>query len=208
MDGGERPPSPGRRSGRVEVEGSLSQEVLVRVGSSPDKAGTAQYCQMGRVRRTRREGVTRVNQWLNLRNRGTGSNLADLGRDAVHADRTNGEATPGPVIHAGAGGYEEGLRRTRSDAAGAELGTDPADRHTVNMGTLSYLPYPGRCQRPGGQGHRRLMDAAGGGAAVVVRGRESRPHDHPRSWAGHGEGRQRERNCRRWAGCAMPGGRR
>ena len=34
------PPSSGRRSGRVEVEGSLSQEVLGRVGSSPDKAGT------------------------------------------------------------------------------------------------------------------------------------------------------------------------
>ena len=199
--GGERPPPPGRRSGRVEVEGSLSQEVLVRVGSSPDKAGTAQYCQMGWVRRTRREGVTRVNQWMNLRNRGTGSNLADLGRDAVHADRTNGEATPATAIHAGAGGYEESLRRTRGDAVGAELDTDPADRHTVNMGTLPRLPYPGCCQRPGGQGHRRPMGMAGGGAAVVVRGRESRPH---------GEGRQRDRNCRTRcsAGCAMPGGRR
>ena len=124
---------PGRRSGWVEVEGSLSQEALVRVGSSPDKAGTVQNCQMGRVRRTRRECVTRVNQWMNLRNCGTGSNLVDLGRDAVHADYTDGEATPETAISAGPGGYEEGLRRTRSDAAGAELGTDPAERHTVNM---------------------------------------------------------------------------
>ena len=171
----------------------------MRVGSSPDKAGTVQYCQMGRVRRTRREGVTRVNQWMNLRNRGTGSNLVDLGRDAVHAERTNGEATPGPVIDAGPGGREESLRRTRGDAAGAELGTDPADRHTVNMGTLLRLPYPACFQQVGGQGHRRPMGAAGGGAAVVVRGRESRPH---------GEGRQRDRNCRRSAGHVMPGGRR
>ena len=81
----------------------------MRVGSSPDKAGTVQYCQMGRVRRTRREGVTRVNQWMNLRNRGTGSNLVDLGRDAVHAERTNGEATPGPVIDAGPVEFSEPL---------------------------------------------------------------------------------------------------
>jgi hypothetical protein len=194
-DGGERPPSPGRRSGWVEVEGSLSQEVLARVGSSPDKAGTVQYCQMGWVRRTRREGVTRVNQWMNLRNCGTGSNLADMGRDAVRAERTNGEATPGAVIDAGPGGREESLRRTRGDAVGAELGTDPADRHTVNMGTLPCLPSPVRPQRSGGQGHRRPRGAVGGGAAVVVRGRESRLH---------GEGRQRDRN----AGCARPGGRR
>lgn len=165
------------------------------MGSSPDKAGTGQYCQMVWVRRTKRKGVTRVNQWLNLRNRGAGSNLADLGRDAVHANRTNGEATPRTVIHAGPGDHEEGLRRTRGDAAGAELGTDPADRNTGNMGTLPCLPFPTRSQRAGGQGRRRPRGAVGGGAAVVVRGRESRPH---------GEGRQRDRS----AGAAMPGGRR
>jgi hypothetical protein len=36
-NGGERPLSFGRRSGRIEVEGSLIQEALRRVGSSPDK---------------------------------------------------------------------------------------------------------------------------------------------------------------------------
>lgn len=164
------------------------------VGSSPDKAGTVQYCQMGRVRRTKREGVTRVNQWLKLRNRGTGSNLVDVGRDVVHAERTNGEATSETVIDAGSGGREESLRRTRGDAAGAELGTDPVDRHTVNMGTLPGLPDPVRIQRVAGQGHRHLMGPVGGGAAVVVRGRESRPH---------GKGRQQGRSRR----CAMPGGR-
>ena len=167
----------------------------MRVGSSPDKAGAGQYCQMVWARRTRREGVTRVNQWLNLRNRGSGSNLADVGRGAVRAERMNGKATSGAVIDAGPGGREESLRRTRGDAAGAELGTAPADRDTVNMGTLPCPPYPGCIQQPGGQGHRRLTGAVGGGAAVVVRGRESRPH---------GKGRQRVRN----EGAAMPGGRR
>src|SRR5829696_6853610 len=94
-DGGERPLSFGRRSGRIEVEGSLIQEALGRVESSPDKAGTGQYCQMVWVRRTRQKGVTRVNQWLNLRNRGTGSNLVDVGRAAVRAERMHGEAIPG-----------------------------------------------------------------------------------------------------------------
>lgn len=165
------------------------------MGSSPDKAGTVQYYQMGRVRRTRQEGVTRVNQWLTLRNRGTGSNLVDVGRVAVHADPTDGKATSGMVIDAVSGGCEECLRRTRSDAAGEELDTAPADRHTVNMGTLLRLPSPIRSQRFGGQGRRRLLGVGGGGAAVVVRGRESRSH---------GEGRQRVRSER----AAMPGGRR
>ena len=136
-----------------------------------------------------------MNQWLNLRNRGTGSNLADVGRDAVHADRTDGEATPATTIDVGSGGHEEGLRRTRDDAVGAELDTDPADRHTVNMGTLSWLPSPACSQHAGGQGRRRLRGAAWGGAAVVVRGRESRPH---------GEGRQQASNDV-WV---RPGGRR
>lgn len=170
------------------------------MGSSPDKAGTIQYYQMGRVRQTRQEGITRVNQWLTLRNCGTGSNLVDVGRVAVHAERIHGEATFGMVMDAVSGGYEECLRRTRSDAAGEELDTAPADRHTVNMGTLPRLPSPFRSQRFGGQGRRRLLGAGGGGAAVVVRGRESRPHDR----YGRGEGRQRVRSER----AVMPGGRR
>jgi hypothetical protein len=80
--------------------------------------------------------------------------------------------------------------------------------HSPSPGRLDCLhasyrrrlrPAPSAGPRSGGQGHRRPMGAAGGGAAVVVRGRESRPH---------GEGRQRHRNCRGWAGWARPGGRR
>lgn len=165
------------------------------MGSSPDKAGTGQYCQMVRVRRAKRKGVTRVNQWWNLRNRGTGSNLADMGRDAVRAPSMDEEATLGTAIDAGRGGHGECLRRTRGEAAGAELGADPADRNTVNMGTLPFLPSPACGQHVDGQGHRHPRGAVGGGAVVVVRGRESRPH---------GEGRQQASKEFE----VMPGGRR
>jgi hypothetical protein len=42
-----------------------------------------------------------VNQWLNPLKRGTGSNLVDAGREAVHAEPTESEATRKPAIQAG-----------------------------------------------------------------------------------------------------------
>ena len=42
---------------RDEAGGSLSQETLVRVASSPDNAGTDQHYRMVRVRQARQEGV-------------------------------------------------------------------------------------------------------------------------------------------------------
>lgn len=136
-----------------------------------------------------------MNQWLTLRNRGTGSNLVDMGRDAARAERIDGKATPVLKSDAGTGDCEECLRRTYSDAVGEELDTTPINRHTVNMGTLRGLPSQVRSQRLGGQGRRRLMDLAGGGAVVVVRVWESHIH---------GEGRQRVRSIEN----VMPGGRR
>ncbi len=53
------------------------------VASGPDEGGTCRYCQTVRVRPARTEGVTRVNQWLTLRNSEAGSNLVDMGRCAV-----------------------------------------------------------------------------------------------------------------------------
>ena len=69
-----------------EAGGSLTLEVQGRAGSSLDNAGTVRNRQTVRVRQARREGVTRVNQWLNPLKCGTGSNLEDGGRAAVHAD--------------------------------------------------------------------------------------------------------------------------
>lgn len=53
------------------------------MGSSADKAGAAWYCQTGWVGRARSDGI-RPEPVVKLRERGTGSNLADMGRDAVH----------------------------------------------------------------------------------------------------------------------------
>ncbi len=127
-----------------------------------------------------------MNQWLNPLKRGTGSNLVDMGRVAVHADLIDGEATLTPVTHAGQEAIGESLRRTRGEAAGEELGAHPADCHMVNAGTAPVLPSPPPSLGGDGQVHRRPMAPGWGGGSVVVRGRENRPH---------GEGAQRVRSA-------------
>jgi hypothetical protein len=136
-----------------------------------------------------------VNQCLKPRQDLTSSNLVDMGWDC--GDRLSGgerdDATPGIVD--GRGGHEEGLRRTRGYAVGVKLGIDPVDRNAVNMGTVLVSPAIPRSQRGRGQVRCLLSRPGWGGAAVVVRDRESRSH---------GEGRQRI--SRELTG--MPGGRR
>jgi hypothetical protein len=136
-----------------------------------------------------------VNQWLNPLKRGTGSNLVDVGRAAVRAEPTEGEATPIPGHVDRVGGHIEGLRRRCGEAAGEELVADPANRCTVNVGTVAWLPFLSPSLDGNGQVCRRLMAEGRGGASVKVRGRESRSH---------GEGRQQVRSRE----CGMPGARR
>ena len=89
--GGERTPLLVCRSGPGEAEGSLNWGTPGRVVSSPDKAGTWQYCQMVRVRRAGPEGVTKVNQRQNASQvHTTSSNLADVGWVAARTHRTAG----------------------------------------------------------------------------------------------------------------------
>src|SRR4029077_4162428 len=127
-----------------------------------------------------RDGKVYVrNQRVKPLKRYTGSNLADMGRGAVPTHLVVSDS----VVRRsrGQGGHEECLRRTRGDAAGAKLGTDPDDRDMVNVGSA---PAPFRrptCQVGGGQVRRPPAGPGRGGAAVVLRGRESRPV---------GEGRQ------------------
>lgn len=118
-----------------------------------------------------------------------------MGRAAVRTEPVHGEVTPATAIDAVARGYEEGLRRTRGEAAGEELDAAPVDRRMVNMGTVPVLPVRPRIRRGGGQARRQLTGPGRGGAAVVLRARESRAH---------GEGRQHVRSLR----TGMPGGRR
>lgn len=136
-----------------------------------------------------------MNQRSNPRKRGTGSNLVDVGRDAVRADLIEGKATSKPGNVDRTGGHGESLRRRRGDAAGEELGTDPVDRDMVNVGTSRGCPPCRPVRTSGGQVRCRLLTASGDGACVVVGGRESRPQ---------GEGRQRDRSRR----AGRPGGRR
>src|ERR687894_575068 len=82
----------------------------------------------------------------------------------------------GRYFVASAEGHGEGLRRTRGEAAGEKLGAAPVDRSAMNVGTTPGPPA--RC----GQARCRLLAPGWGGAFVVVRGRESRPHGEGRQW--------------------------
>ena len=81
--GDEKDTADGMSQHPSEAEGSLTEEVLGRAGSSPDNDGTNWYYQTVRVRLARQRGVMKVNQWLNPLKRGTDSNLVDMGRAAV-----------------------------------------------------------------------------------------------------------------------------
>mgnify|MGYP007135476640 CR=1 FL=1 len=167
-----------------------------RAGSSPDNDETGRHYQTVRVRQARSKGVTKVNQWLNPLKDGTGSKSGGYGPgSSARCPLRTRAATPKPVIDAGQEASGESLRRTRSEAAAAELGADPINRDMVNVGTVPGLPFPPPDQGGDGQAHRQLTAPERGGGSVVVRGRESRSH---------GEGTQRVRN----EGPGMPGGRR
>ncbi len=127
-----------------------------------------------------------MNQWLNPLKGGTGSNLVDAGRATVRDGFYCGKrrlrsrlltsvGRPSPQ-YCGFGGGE---------AVAAELGADPVNRDTVNVGTIPVLPSLASSLLAGGPVHRQLMTPEWGGGSVVVRGRESRPH---------GEGTQRVRS--------------
>jgi hypothetical protein len=168
-------------------------ETQGRAGSSPDKAGTGWHCQTAWVRQTRREGVTRVNQCQSPSIDGTGSNLVDLGRVAVHTPARGVTPTPDVIF---------GWEATRNACGvlvamlqGQSWAPPPSTGCVVNVGTVPKSPSPPVSQTGDGQVCRRLTTSEWGGAFVVVRDRESRSH---------GEGRQQVRSH----GTGMSGGRR
>jgi hypothetical protein len=161
------------------------------VGSSADKAGTGWYCQTGRVRRARSDGI-REEPVAKLRKRGTGSNLVDMGRGAVHDHRRVVDSVAGLACRWG--GHGESLRRSRGDAAGAKLGAKLINRFAVNTGTIARRS---RCLESiwaGGIDTSSVEDSRWGGGSVVVRAGE-RP--------AHGEGGQQVGSER----AGIPGGR-
>jgi hypothetical protein len=135
-----------------------------------------------------------VNQWLKSRNRCAGSNLVDLGRCAALVPL----CLRGDVSDAGyggrSGGRDEGLRRSRGDAAGIELGTALVERSCGERGNRPRSPLVRAAGPRRGQVCCRLVAVGRGGGPVVVRGRESRSH---------GEGGQQVSS----ADAGIPGGR-
>jgi hypothetical protein len=88
-EGGASPPRRVVAAALVGAERSPIRETPGRAGSSADKAGTGWHCQTVRVRRARSDGI-REEPVVKLRKRGTGSNLVDMGRGAVHDHRLGG----------------------------------------------------------------------------------------------------------------------
>src|SRR5512142_2184555 len=85
------------------------------------------------------------------------------------------------------GACGEWPRDRHAKPAGEELGTDPAKRTAVNVGTR---PVPPRLFREAGKAQRQLMASGGGIALVVVAGvtpgrggRESRLQGEGEQWA-------------------------
>ena len=185
----------GRRSGLTELGAAQARRCGPVGGSSPDNDGTGRHRQTARVRQARRRGV-RVQEPVveppkverRLEPDGCGP-VSGAHGDGVAVGVTSVRSRIGR-----AGGHGEVLRGSRGEAAGEELGAYPVEREAVNVGTIPRLPSILASQAGRGQAHRRLMVAGWGGAAVVVRGRESRPH---------GQGRQRVRSRR----IGRPGGR-
>lgn len=88
-------------------------------------------------RSTRGTGVLRLLKCLRLEPGGSGP-------EAVRTPviLSGGLTTPGSVCESWPGGHEEGLRRTRGDAAGTQSGSSFIERTTVNTGTVPNLAPP------------------------------------------------------------------
>ena len=135
-----------------------------------------------------------VNQCQNLLKRGTGSNLADVGRAAVHAvyywcGRRLRNRLRAPVGRLS--GKVCGV--PGSEAAGEELGVSLVERNIVKVGTDPGLPLPLCCQCGGGQVHCRPIASGRGGASV-----EGARSGKPATWRREAAGQQRwDWNARR-----------
>jgi hypothetical protein len=182
-----RDPTAGLSRQPGEAEGSLIPELRGRAASSPDNDATCGDCRTVRARLARRTVCDASEPVIEPPQANTpGSNPMDMGR-------TSGAREPllagGPALggddRSGACGEWPRDRRTRP--AGEELGTDPAKRTAVNVGTRPVSPRP---RSGAGKAQRRLMAPGGGIALVVVvgvttgrGGRESRLQGEGEQWA-------------------------
>ena len=164
LSGGERPSPSGRRSGPIGAEGSPSREVPGRVGAvltKPGRVSTARWCGSGE--HDRKEYVR--NRCCKAPQRYTDSNLVDVGRERRIPRCVGAKGT----FRAGETrlwrGCGEGLRRNRSEAAGAESDSSSTERITVNTGTVAGPPFPSATSVSGGAG-RTVGRSARSGAEL------------------------------------------
>ena len=181
--GGERPPSSGRRSDRVEAEGSRTWETPGTVASGPDNDGTGRHCQTAWVRQARQKGV-REEPVLSRPSMHPSAPIWRIRAEKRHnpAAARTAAGTLGSGQCDGPGGHEEGLRRTCGWPQGYSWAPTLSIDSVVNVGTVPSCPAP-----VGGQARRLPVAAERGGAAVLVRAGESPVH---------GEGRQQDRGGR------------
>lgn len=156
------------------------------VASSPDNAGTDQYRQMMRVRLARWEGVTTVNQYINApQERNTSSNLTDPGWVAARTRRRGGGELLRPCYVVGREAALKACGVGTAKLLGHSWAPNLSSGLRMNVGNISAVPPHCHSTVVKGTTRRQSMLSRWGGGAVVVRGRESRPH---------GEGPQRVRN--------------
>jgi hypothetical protein len=174
-----------------EAGGSRAREVPREVGAAPTTTGRPWYCQTGRARQARRTGV-RVQEPV-VEPPQVERRLQPGGYGPVSSAHLDRVGDPG----AGRGDFGSVLGLAGSEATVKDCGVVvarlqgkswapiPSNDHVVNVGTTPGAPSPSASRAGGGQTHRRSMTSGWGGAAVVVRDRESRSH---------GQGRQRVRS--------------
>jgi hypothetical protein len=178
--------SNGGPSQRVaEAGGSPVLEAQGVGGSSPDNDGTVRYCQTGRVRQARREGVARANQWQNPLKRGIGSNLADVGRDAAHAGAGVGRRLRGWYFVAGAEAMRKDCGVLVARLQGKSWAPPPSIDRLVNVGTILGLPVMWRAGS---------LSAVGPGVGRSLRSSPSR--GKPGTWRREAADLQRQTGTR------------
>jgi hypothetical protein len=130
-------------------------------------------------------GARKLNQCLTPRESTAACRIWWMGRAAVLERAVTGGLSSPVVLNLWApGGPDQDCDvrsgRCRRGKAGHR---SRRRRSSVNVGSDLASPSPPGSRPGGGQARRSLMRPGRGGVAVVLRGRESRPH---------GEGRQRE----------------
>jgi hypothetical protein len=147
-----------------EAEGSLTPELRVRAASSPDNDAARGDCRTARARLARRTVCDASEPVIEPPQASTpGSNPMDMGRaSGARKPLFAGRPASGGECRLAACG--ECPRDRHAKPAGEELGTDPAKRTAVNVGTRPVSP---RSLVGAGKAQCQLT-APGGGIALVV----------------------------------------